>query len=395
MRLKGLFLFALILFLKVEFIQNKCIDSFVLICDNVADVVKFGNKKWTSLVIYSHQCEVGFPKLEVLTEDVLLKCPNLEELYIVDRLKEVDETAFQDLPNLKNIHLYKNNIPIVSNKLFSKLDKVRKVELKNNNIHTVNRGSFTNLDKLKILNLADNFLTSIEEKTYSSKYLKKFILSGNNISVIQPNCLNQHLELLNLEDNSITYLEDKTFGNLKQLIELNLSKNQIPKLRKNMFAGLDSLSSLDVSHNLIHTVEVSTFNDVKQLKILQMAHNHIKLIKPDIFPRSNAMELQSLRLDHNRLSFLPLSIFERLPELHRISIGGNPWQCNCLQLVLKSMNKLNINYTNCDYNHYFTGTHPSCLQYKPNQCIENVDEIGQDFVDKYKNALQNFSYDCP
>lgn len=395
MKLKGLCLFAFILLLNVEFIENKCVDSFVMICDNVADVGKFGSKKWTSLVISSHQCEVGFPKLEVLTEDVLLKCPNLEELYIVDRLKEVEETAFQNLPSLKNINLYKNNIPIVSNKLFTKLDKVRKVELKNNNIHTVNRGSFTNLDKLKILNLADNFITSIEEKTYSSKYLKKLILSSNNISIIQPNSLDQNLEVLNLEGNSITYLEDKTFGNLKQLIELNLSKNKIPKLRKNMFAGLESLYSLDVSHNIIHIVEVSTFNDVKQLKILQMAHNQIKLMKPDIFPRSNAMELQSLRLDHNKLSFLDLSIFERLPELHRISIGGNPWQCNCLQYVLKKMNTLNINYTNCDYNHYFTGTHPSCLQFKPNQCIENVDEIGQDFVNLYKNALQNFSYDCP
>lgn len=384
---------VVIILVNIKSSQSKCTDSFATLCDSVFDVTRYGRKQWTNLIIQTNPCDVTTAQ-EILPDKILEKCPNLEELYIIERLEYIESKAFQMLTNLAYLNLYKNNIKTIPKDMFSNLQNLYKLEMAFNSIQSIDNGTFNNLPTLKTLNLANNRLTSVEDATFDIKRIKKLILSGNLISTIKPNVFSSSLEILNLDNNKLKQLEDKTFSNLNHLKELTLSRNELKKIQRDLFSGLGDIFKLDVSHNIIDTIEIKAFDDLRAMKLLQLAHNNLKQIKADMFPKNNAMTLQSIRLDHNKLSFLSKAIFDRLSSLRRISIGGNPWQCDCLQEIQSEMNKRNVNFTPCDLQHYFTGNHPTCMQYK-NACIENVQLVEDNFLKLYENALQGFSYDCP
>ncbi|GLV33960.1 uncharacterized protein CBL_11157 [Carabus blaptoides fortunei] len=385
---------VLIILVTIKTTQGKCTDSFATLCDSVFDVTRYGRKQWTNLIIQTNQCDVTTAQ-EILQSKTLEKCPNLEELYIIERLEYIENKAFQMLTNLAYLNLYKNTIKTIPKDMFSNLQNLYKLEIASNNIENIENGTFNNLPRLKTLNLANNRLSSVEEDAmFDIKGIRKLILSGNRITTIKPNVFASSLEILHLDNNLLTRLGDKTFSNLNHLKELSLSRNKLKKIQRHLFTGLGDIFKLDVSHNAVDTIDVKAFDDLHEMKLLQLAHNNLKQITAEMFPKNNVMLLQSIRLDHNELSFLSKTVFVRLSSLRRISIGGNPWQCDCLQEIQLEMNNRNVNYTPCDYQHYFTGNHPTCMKYK-NACIENVDLVEDNFLQMYNNALQSFSYDCP
>lgn len=148
---------VVIILVNIKSSQSKCTDSFATLCDSVFDVTRYGRKQWTNLIIQTNPCDVTTAQ-EILPDKILEKCPNLEELYIIERLEYIESKAFQMLTNLAYLNLYKNNIKTIPKDMFSNLQHLYKLEMAFNSIQSIDNGTFNSLPTLKTLNLANNDL---------------------------------------------------------------------------------------------------------------------------------------------------------------------------------------------------------------------------------------------
>ncbi|XP_044296770.1 platelet glycoprotein Ib beta chain [Varanus komodoensis] len=59
-------------------------------------------------------------------------------------------------------------------------------------------------------------------------------------------------------------------------------------------------------------------------------------LSEDDLPTSLASSTRRLYLNNNQLTFIPSGFFDRLKNLHTVSLWGNPWDCTCNILYLRS-----------------------------------------------------------
>ncbi|XP_014259132.1 toll-like receptor Tollo [Cimex lectularius] len=128
-------------------------------------------------------------------------------------------------------------------------------------------------------------------------------LDGNDIKAVGSHSFigRKKLQVLFLNSSNVEIIHNMTFNGLKDLVILRLDDNKIQKLNGFEFEGLENLKELYLQRNYITTIHNATFVGLLQLRIL--------------------------RLDHNRLA--KYSVWQLSSHLTEITIGVNPWSCDC------------------------------------------------------------------
>ncbi|GLG93927.1 Chaoptin [Gryllus bimaculatus] len=174
--------------------------------------------------------------------------------------------------------------------------------------------------------------------------------AGNYISEVGAESwrgLEGSLQELSLADNLLAALPPDAFAALPQLEALDLGGNALLELDASAFrAGPPRLARLALRHNLLANVPYRQLSPLTALKHLDLSYNRITGLHAPEGPGAQGDEggagagagvggaggdrqrlrwsLDSLRLDHNQIAFLPPNAFEQFEWLNRTSLDGNP-----------------------------------------------------------------------
>lgn len=132
---------------------------------------------------------------------------------------------------------------------------------------------------------------------------------------------------LYLDGNNLTELSSHAFIGRKNLRTLYLNGSRIQTLRNRTFHGLGALQVLHLADNELEELRGSEFEPLDHLRELYLQNNHLRFIADTTFVHLRS--LQVLRLDGNRLLTFPLWRLGVNPHLNQLSLGLNPWSCEC------------------------------------------------------------------
>lgn len=363
-------------------VQCKCSTGFLTTCEKPTDIARYGKATWTNLIIANDQCSTNVfgPPDEVLRFRAFNKVLNLEQLYIVEKLVSIQPGAFDGLDQLTYLKLYKNLIKVIPRGAFSNLTQLFKLDLKDNSIENIEHGLFAN-SSITSIDLSNNKLTNIQVDMLVLPSLKKLIITNNDISLLVPNCFHENLEYLNLDHNNLVDLDEGVLQPLKKLKELILSNNKLNGIAISF--PLENLEKLDLSHNQIQGIKDGSFSEFFELKYLFLGHNRISYLSPKVFPEGS--NIQVLHLHQNAFINIDERIGAKLPLLHEMSIGGNPWACPCLEKIIEYFGRKNIRQPECELEFFANGESPVCSV--TSGACTGKEVLTEEIYDEFKQAL--------
>lgn len=195
------------------------------------------------------------------------------------------------------------------------------------------------------LNLSGNHLQSLPSEIELLTHLDTLDLSNNDFVTFPPSVENMtRLIAIDLELNSLTTLP-AGIGRLVNLQVLDLSFNQLESLPPEL-CSINSLQSLKLNNNNLGSLDDAFGNTrMDNLLVLDLGFNQIDEL-PDGFG-SNFTALQTLHLENNQLTILPISIGS-LAQLQNLYLHSNELQTMpatmahlaALQILNLSNNKL-------------------------------------------------------
>ncbi|KAJ7995346.1 hypothetical protein DPEC_G00243610 [Dallia pectoralis] len=191
------------------------------------------------------------------------------------------------------------------------------------------------------VNCKDKGFHNISELLPRPLNAKKLYLSGNLIQKIyRSDFWNfSSLDLLHLGSNQISYIQEGAFINLPNLKSLYLNGNDIDRLTPGMFRGLQTLSLLYFEYNVIWEIQPASFSLMPSLQLVFLNNNLLHSLPTDAFAGTS---LARLNLRYNHFKSLPVrGVLEHLHSIVQIDLHGNPWDCSCDIIPLKTwMEKL-------------------------------------------------------
>lgn len=328
------------------------------------------------------------------------------------RLGVIDEPK-----KLTHLNLSYNQITDFPLGLFDQITKLETLDLKGNKIETLELGIFDTLHKLRYVDLSSNALVGKDLNPYifdQSPNITFMDFSRNNMEDSSEILLNAFLklEILNLDRCGLSkvpeFVTKPNLGTLKQLI---LSTNQISTLdNPSTFVNLDSLEQLDLTANVIESINDNIFSPLKNLLKVDLKRNMIKVIPDNLFknmPRlisvdlyGNQIEdvpvnafrgspLKNLNLSNNKITFLAdnfcLELRNSGGKIKKFLMDPNPWQCACLNDLLKELKKFGIEYNSNKYD----GTRPVCVTTSEFNCKRQKD-YNELYIDIFNEVKKDY-----
>ncbi|NXK70747.1 TLR7 protein, partial [Sylvietta virens] len=182
------------------------------------------------------------------------------------------------------------------------------LDLSRNNVFFVKSSDFRGLSSLKCLNLSDNAISQT--------------LNGSEFSYLSG------LKYLDFSNNRVDLLFQTAFKELKLLEILDLSNNNYYFLAEGVthvlsfIKNLAHLRKLMMNDNDISTT-IDTGMESQSLRILEFRGNHLDALWMDGNDKylsffKNLTRLEELDISFNSLSFLPHSVFEKMPPSLKI-----------------------------------------------------------------------------
>ncbi len=144
----------------------------------------------------------------------------------------------------------------------------------------------------------------------------------------------------NLQNNELFYLGS--------LVELDLSKNFLGPLNISIFSKLTKLEVLNLKGTNISNIQLGTFSHQHSLKVLNISDNQIGEI--DLHWFLSLDRLEELYLSGNELRKIEnLSQIKKIfPDLKKISISNNDFDCSYLVEIVKFMKLSSIEVIHYD-----------------------------------------------
>ncbi|XP_053608146.1 insulin-like growth factor-binding protein complex acid labile subunit [Plodia interpunctella] len=288
---------------------------------------------------------------------------------------------FSDLPNLRTLSFYQNELSSVSSDLFTKLNMLEDLDLSYNKLSIFSPRDFKTLKRLKRLNLQSNHiqyvpleafrpLVALEELDLSRnslsgevvlrtldgeplKSVKRLLLSANRITTVTKDSFqdDNNIELLDLSYNLIQNIDEDAFLTCANLQELNLGNNnitfvfQLPSLVQIAILKTNtlyhwpqfpaSIKLIDLSYNRLSDVYDESRAEFDNLEVLDISGNQIT----DWTVEKKLSNLINLDLSFNALKEIPKTLnAELLPSLKVLRLDGNPLETIYFKNILALKN---------------------------------------------------------
>ncbi|RZC39094.1 LRR 8 domain containing protein [Asbolus verrucosus] len=345
-----------------------CEESFVVICDNLIDIKRNDTWPWRYVIIGSTQNKHN-PPTQILNSRVMLDLVFVKSLTIIYQIESIDSTLLaSSCKNLQYLNLYDNNIKFIEDETFEDFPSLRELYLENNHIEYLGRSVFKN-STLDVVSLSRNLIETITTCFFQSK-IKWLKINHNKLKFIRAGAFPITLERLELEHNFLTSLNEGVFKNLRNLKELSMKHNRLTSLPD--ISSLWMIHYLHLSYNNIKEI-IYQFDQHKELEYVDLSSNLIRNISVDGISWNSTPPM--IILTFNRLINLKFEHPERKTDL---VIYGNPWICDCL---------FNIEKTIREYKHIQTCELPYFKNGKLPMCIENG-KCGENEIDD--SVINNF-----
>lgn len=213
--------------------------------------------------------------------------------------------------SLISLNISSNDLQSVPESVYS-LTGLKNLNIDGNNITSLPENFITNLSNLQFLNLSSCRFESIPSDVLKLKNLVSLDLSYNSLKSI-PGGTNGIAQLNNLENLYLSGCSLDSFPtsvlDMENLTQLSLMYNNIEEVP----GGADGIGKLKKLQYLdIDSCELNTFPDITQnsnLQFIYAARNKLKSI-PDTIDLSNFPLLQSMSLDSNYFTSVPLSLIQ-------------------------------------------------------------------------------------
>ncbi|KAF5295553.1 hypothetical protein FQR65_LT10416 [Abscondita terminalis] len=274
----------------------------------------------------------------------------------------------KDLSNLWDRRLEWNTL---TSSTFGSLP-IKILRLDHGHIMNIQQGAFSRMTQLMEIHIVKNDLQTVTAGVFNYLNIDTLALSNNKIRIIEGGAFSnmQNLKHLYLDGNLISNFQSSVLMNYKNQLEtLHLQSNSIKIIDRNTLKGFDNLRELNLSNNKIDKIVNYSFEELLNLEILSLANNFLRDLNEEIFPIVPFPYLLKLNVADNRLSYLTMSVLDKLTSLKYISIAGNPWQCSCLNSVIKWIGDHHINHV-CD-GEYLKGLRPICVVGNSDKCFYN------------------------
>ncbi|XP_020490141.1 toll-like receptor 7 [Labrus bergylta] len=238
---------------------------------------------------------------------------------------KIEADAFLQLSNLTLLCLKSNNLSFIPHQLPASL---KELYLYNNNIPKVTDEDFKNLTNLEILDISGNC-----PRCYNAPFPcipcpnhSPLNISGEAFKMLTK------LQTLRLHSNSLTFLLPEWFATTTELRELDLSSNFLAiDIGVTRFPlSLSKLEELDLSFNYDlqkypQTLRLScSFANLKSLRVLRLKGFVFQQLKPEsIAPLKHLKNLEVVDLGTNFIKMANLSILMELKSFKIISLSDN------------------------------------------------------------------------
>ncbi|XP_021059930.1 leucine-rich repeat-containing G-protein coupled receptor 5 [Mus pahari] len=253
----------------------------------------------SNLSVFTSYLDLSMNNISQLPASLLHRLRFLEELRLAgNALTHIPKGAFTGLHNLKVLMLQNNQLRQVPEEALQNLRSLQSLRLDANHISYVPPSCFSGLHSLRHLWLDDNALTDVPVQAFRS-------LSA--------------LQAMTLALNKIHHIADYAFGNLSSLVVLHLHNNRIHSLGKKCFDGLHSLETLDLNYNNLDEFPTG-IKTLSNLKELGFHSNNIRSIPERAFVGNPS--LITIHFYDNPIQFVGVSAFQHLPELRTLTLNG-------------------------------------------------------------------------
>uniref|UniRef100_A0A673KAA4 Leucine rich repeat and fibronectin type III domain containing 5b n=1 Tax=Sinocyclocheilus rhinocerous TaxID=307959 RepID=A0A673KAA4_9TELE len=185
-------------------------------------------------------CQVLSPNLATLCDKkgLLFVPPNIDRRTVELRLGDnfitsIKRKDFANMTKLVDLTLSRNTIGSVMPHAFNDLENLRALHLDSNRLTHITNDTFSGMSKLHHLILNNNQLTHIHIGAFNDLLaLEELDLSYNNLESVPWIAIQlmSNLHTLNLDHNMINYIPEGTFSGLQKLKRLDVTSNKLHKL---------------------------------------------------------------------------------------------------------------------------------------------------------------------
>nr|XP_020469195.1 leucine-rich repeat-containing G-protein coupled receptor 5 [Monopterus albus] len=245
------------------------------------------------------------------------------------------------------LDLSMNNLSVLSSGGLSSLHFLEELRLAGNDLSSVPRGAFAGLYNLKVLMLQNNQLTSVPVEALSDlPTLQARHLNNNRIVSMGTNCFHglRSLETLDLNYNSLVEFPT-AIRSLSHLKELGFHSNSIQSIPEHAFIGNPSLITIFFFNNPIQSVGRSAFQNLPELRTLSLNGAADLTEFPDL---TGTKSLESLTITGARITSLPSSVCEQLPNLQLLDLSYNQIQTLPSFSGCESIQKIDLHHNDIE-----------------------------------------------
>ncbi|XP_033119824.1 toll-like receptor 13 [Anneissia japonica] len=179
------------------------------------------------------------------------------------------------LYNITFFDLHYNTIQFLGNNSFNETPNVQKINLIYNSLQGIEQDAFVGLSDLQELYLGYNqelqHIRDLWFHTLNSLRVISFV--GGNVDTIYADAFKGcwQLKEVHLEGNNIVSIPDSLFRNFSYLQQVYIQRNKIQRLPKNMFQNSNSVEVLWFHDNQIQTIlttsELQTLSNLTKLSV--------------------------------------------------------------------------------------------------------------------------------
>ncbi|KAM6962088.1 LOW QUALITY PROTEIN: leucine-rich repeat-containing G-protein coupled receptor 5-like [Tautogolabrus adspersus] len=240
----------------------------------------------------------------------------------MNNLTGMSSGALSNLHFVEELRLAGNDLSFIPKGAFNGLYNLKVLMLQNNQLKSVPAEAFRNLHTLQSLRLDANHISSVPVGCFSGlRSLRHLWLDDNSLKEVPAEALSDlpALQAMTLALNHISHVPDHAFSKLGRLVVLHLNNNRIVSMGTNCFHGLHSLETLDLNYNSL--VEFPTaIRSLGHLKELGFHSNNIQSIPEHAFTGNPS--LITIFFYDNPIQSVGRSAFQNLPELRTLSLNG-------------------------------------------------------------------------